>query len=290
MKALLRLLRPHQWVKNLFVFVGVLFAHQWNNSALLLQAALAFVAFCLLASAIYILNDILDRHEDRKHPVKKHRPIAAATVTINTAVILGCVLAVSSLLCGFSLNIRVGWILIAYILLNISYSVFLKRMIILDVFAISAGFLLRILAGTIGIGIAPSGWLLLCSLMLTLFLGFSKRRAERFLLGSQQLTLPPVLEKYSPQFLDKALTITATGSMISYTLYTLSQDNKLYHYSHHFIYTVPLVIYGIFRYLYLVDNTQHTQRGLDVAYDIWQDKELLIIVSVWALSIIFIGF
>jgi len=275
--SLLKLLRPQQWSKNFFIFAGLIFAHKWGNLTLMSQAIIAFLAFSLAASSIYIFNDWLDRVADRMHPLKKYRPFAADTVNTISAFLLAGILALLGLGLGFILTPGVGWIVLIYIGLNIFYSAGLKYWIILDVFIIAAGFLLRVLAGTLGIGISASEWLLLCTLFLTLFLGFCKRTAEQRITDAQNRP-----ETYSADLLSKLLSITATGSVVSYILYTLHQNTK-------FIYTVPLVLYGIFRYLYLLDKNSLPYVGIDIARDIKRDKQLLIVTVLWIVSIIFLG-
>lgn len=287
MFALVKLLRPHQWLKNAFVFAGIVFSHQWQNTVLLQEVFITAIAFCLLSSTMYIFNDIVDRNTDRTHPLKRNRPLAAGDVHLMTAIFLAILLGVSAFTLSFFVTTQVTWILLAYVFLNIAYSCWLKQCMILDVFVISAGFLLRILAGTDGVGIAPSGWLLLCSLMLTLFLGFNKRRSERQAYINANITLPKILEHYGSAFLDKLITITATTTILGYTFYCLQQDNLLHQGTHHFIYTVPLVMYGIFRYLYLTDSKPYG--GLDMAQDLLHDLPLLSTIFVWFMVIIVLG-
>jgi 4-hydroxybenzoate polyprenyltransferase len=178
MLALFKLMRPHQWLKNGFVFVGLLFGHAWSDPVKLGQALAAFAAFCLLASAVYVMNDLIDREQDRLHPKKKSRPLAAGTVSVASALALAAVCLLGGGLIAWAWAGSAPWIFLAYVALNVAYSFGLKHVVILDVFIIASGFMLRLLAGTLGLGIAPSQWLLLCGLMLTLFLGFAKRRAE----------------------------------------------------------------------------------------------------------------
>lgn len=284
-----KLLRPHQWLKNGFVFVGIVFAHQWQNMVLLKQVSLIAMAFCLLSSSLYIVNDICDIAADKQHPVKKHRPLAAGTIGLLTAISLAVVLAITSFLLAWQLNKFVLMILFSYASLILAYSFWLKKQIILDVFVIAIGFLLRILSGTLGIGIPPSGWLLSCSFMLTLFLGFCKRRSEQQLSAHlPQDNSAIVFQGYKPALLDKFLSITATSALLGYTFYCLQQDTLYFSKQHYFIYTVPLVIYGIFRYLYLLENKIHS--GLDMAADLLKDFQLLAVVIIWISSILILGF
>ncbi|MDX8386616.1 MAG: decaprenyl-phosphate phosphoribosyltransferase, partial [Gallionella sp.] len=221
---LLRLMRPQQWVKNGFVFTGLLFGHEFNDSALVLQVIVAALAFSLVSSAIYIINDIADREQDRMHPKKKHRPLAAGTVSIKSAVTLSGLLAIVAIALAYSVSEIVLWIIIGYGLMNLAYSFRLKHVVLLDVFIIAAGFMLRILAGTSGVDIPPSQWLLLCGLMVTLFLGFAKRRAEIIALTDDKTSHRKVLEHYSPVMLDNMIGVTAAGLIMSYSLYTMSSE------------------------------------------------------------------
>jgi 4-hydroxybenzoate polyprenyltransferase len=277
MKPFFYLLRPQQWLKNLFVLAGVIFAHAWQDVVLVQQALITMFAFCLLSSAVYVFNDIVDRAADRAHPIKQYRPIAAGVISIKHAFIYAAVLGIVSLLISLSVNKLVLAILLAYLALNIAYSLFFKQQVILDVFVIAVGFLLRILAGTVGIDIMASGWLLFCSFGLTLFLGFCKRHAEIQFHSSH----------YSENLLNKFIIITATSSIMGYALYTLQQDELLFAGTHYFIYTIPFVVFGIFRYLYLLENQKNS--GVDVARDLMRDKPLLITIMVWLLIIVVLG-
>src|SRR5215472_13781488 len=173
-----RLLRPRQWVKSSFVFTGLLFGNAWHDPLMVRRVLLAAVSFSLAASSVYVINDLLDRQQDLNHPRKKLRPLTAGTISVATAVSILAVLLLASFALGFVVSRQVLTIVLIYVIINIAYSVRLKHVVILDVFIIAAGFMLRILAGTTGVGIAPSQWLLLCGVMMALFLGFAKRRAE----------------------------------------------------------------------------------------------------------------
>lgn len=289
-RLMLRLLRPHQWSKNAFVFVGVLFGHAWGNPATLMQAIFAFAAFCLLASAVYVMNDLLDREQDRRHPVKRQRPLAsgALSVPMALALLLACLLG-GSFLVVLSES-RAPWLFFVYVAMNVAYSVGLKHIVLLDVFMIASGFMLRLLVGTLGLGIAPSQWLLLCGLMLTLFLGFAKRRAE--IRAMEQVASKAhagahrrVLEHYSPALLDQLMTIAASGTIVSYSLYTVSAETLAVHGTTHLIYTVPVVIYGMFRYLFLLHCRDG---GGDPAQQLLQDRHLLVAVLVWLVLVVVI--
>lgn len=280
-KNLLRLMRPHQYIKNLFVYIGVLFGHDWTFNGFM-QASVVFAAFCLCASGVYVLNDMVDVEADRAHPRKCHRPLASGRVSLAFARYF----AIALLVCAALLAVLVSWaalaLLCCYVLMNIAYSLRLKHVVLLDVFLISLGFMLRIFAGTLGIGIVPSVWLLLCGMMLTLFLGFCKRRSELKMVSSVQISgqnyTRRVLEDYSPMLLDQFTAISAACAILSYGLYTVSAQTIITHGSDYLILTLPPVVYAIFRYLYLV----HAHgRGEDTARDLLTDKHLIISGLIW---------
>jgi 4-hydroxybenzoate polyprenyltransferase len=280
---LLRLMRPYQWVKNTFVFTGLLFGHAWHDPHLVAQVVVVFIAFCLVSSAIYTFNDIVDMEQDRLHPKKSQRPLAAGRVSISAAGMLAALLGSLGLVLAYAASPTVFIILLCYALMNIAYSLRLKHVVILDVFIIATGFMLRILAGTLGVGIPPSQWLLLCGLMVTLFLGFTKRRAEIIALTDDKTAHRKVLEHYSPVLLDKMIGITAAGLIMSYSLYTMNPDTIRIHNTPNLIYTVPFVMYGVFRYIYLL---HHQSRGGDPSHDLVRDPHLFIVVGAWLVATI----
>jgi len=277
-KPYLKLLRPHQWVKSGFVFVGLLFGHGWRDALLVHNVLLAALAFALAASAVYVMNDLADRERDREHPEKRQRPLASGTVSVTQAMLLagGCML--SALMLAQAASNTVLAIVIAYAMLNVAYSLGLKHVVLLDVFIISAGFMLRILAGTLGVGIAPSHWLLLCGLMLTLFLGFAKRRAELGAMEGRGGSHRQVLDDYDPVLLDKLIGICAAGTIVSYSLYTVSAETVAMHGTANLIYSVPFVVYGIFRYLFLLHRRAG---GGDPAAALLRDGHLLSAFAGW---------
>lgn len=285
MSELLRLMRPHQWVKNTFVFTGLLFGHVWHDAHLVMQVVFAFAAFCLVSSAIYIVNDLVDVEQDRQHPAKRLRPLAAGRVSLAIAGPFALLVGATGLGLAYAAGPVVLVILIAYALMNIAYSLWLKHVVILDVFIIAAGFMLRILVGTLGVGIPPSQWLLLCGLMVTLFLGFSKRRAEIIALNEEGGAHRKVLQHYSPLLLDKMIGITAAGLIMSYSLYTMNAETIRIHGTANLIYTVPFVMYGVFRYIYLL---HHQSRGGDPSHDLVRDPHLLFVVGAWLLTTFFL--
>jgi 4-hydroxybenzoate polyprenyltransferase len=278
-RDLLRLMRPQQWLKNSFVFVGLLFGHAWHDLSLVLQVVAMAVAFSLLSSAVYITNDLADRESDRSHPSKRHRPLAAGTVGVGTALGLAAVLVVVSLGLSAWVSLLGVLILLSYASMNLAYSFGLKHVVLLDVFILAAGFLLRILAGTVGVGIPPSQWLVFCSLMLTLFLGFAKRRAEIMVLEEDSAEHRRVLAYYSPVLLDTMITVTAACVLMSYGLYTMSPETIRIHQTEHLLYTVPLVMYAIFRYIFLL---HHRGKGGEPSRDVMRDPHILAAAIGWA--------
>jgi 4-hydroxybenzoate polyprenyltransferase len=279
-----RLLRPQEWIKNGFVFVGVLFANAWRQPDMLERATATAVAFCLVSSGVYILNDLLDREQDRTHPRKRLRPMAAGTISATTATALLVLLWLIGFGTATWVSVRVALILLTYVLINIAYSSGLKHIVVLDVFAIASGFMLRILAGTLGINIPPSQWLVLCGLMMALFLGFSKRRAELYASG-EDMSHRRVLENYHPVFLDKMIVLTAACVILTYSLYTMSPVTIQAHKTESLIYTVPFVMYGIFRYIYSLHNQSG---GIEPSREILRDPHVLLSIVGWLVATLWI--
>ena len=278
MREYLRLMRPHQWVKNGFVFTGLLFGHAWREPALVLKVTLAAVAFSFVASGGYIVNDLADREQDRAHPSKRGRPLAAGTVTPRAALAVSAGLVLAGLGIGLAASTGVLLSLLVYLSLSLVYSLGLKNVLILDVFLIASGFMIRILAGTLGVGIPPSRWLLLCGLMLTLFLGFAKRRAELNLTAEGRRESRRTLMHYTGPLLDAAMGITAACVIMSYSLYAMSSETIRAHGTANLIYTVPFIVYGVLRYLFLVESRQ---RGEDPARELARDPQMLIVGVGW---------
>jgi 4-hydroxybenzoate polyprenyltransferase len=277
----LRLLRPHQWIKNGFVFIGLLFGHGWSDPDKVALAVSAFAGFCLVSSAIYVFNDLIDREQDRLHPDKCRRPLASGTVGVPAALALLTLCAATGLGIAFAQGPVQAVIFGAYLLINTAYTLGLKRVVILDVFIIAAGFMLRILAGTSGIDIEPSHWLLLCGLLLTLFLGFAKRRAELNALAEDSASHRKVLEHYSPELLDQMISVVVAGVLVAYSLYTVAPETVRLHGTPHLIYTVPFVLYGMFRYLFLLHRRGG---GGDPALELIGDRHLLGAAAGWLLT------
>ena len=285
MNPAIALLRPHQWVKNLFVFAGLLFGHAWMDQGKLSQAIWAFIAFSLLASAVYVLNDLADREQDRQHPKKKFRPLAAGTLSVPVAIGLGVACLLAGGIIAATLTGSAPWVFFVYLGLNVAYTFWLKHVVILDVFIICAGFMLRLLAGTVGIGIAPSQWLLLCGLLLTLFLGFAKRRSELNAMDGKKGSHRRVLAHYSAPLLDQFIAITAAGTIVAYALYTVSAETLSLHGTRSLIYTVPFVLYGMFRYLW---RLHAGAGGGDAAHDLLSDAHLLGACAGWLALVVWL--
>ena len=277
--AILKSVRPGQWPKNVLVFAPLVFAHQALETRSLVRALAVFALFCLASGAVYIVNDLLDRDSDREHPVKCRRPIASGALSPAAAAAAAVLIGAGALSAAMLLDRRVAAVLGVYLLVNLLYSRVLKHLVILDVMTIAAGFVLRVVAGGIAVGVALSSWLLLCTSLLALFLGFGKRRHELVLLETNASTHRPILAEYSPYFLDQLIAVVTTSTLVTYALYTM---DPLVHQKLGTPYlplTIPFVLYGIFRYLYLVHQKQE---GGDPSQIVFSDKPLLINVILWA--------
>lgn len=253
MKHVLTLLRPRQWVKNLFLFAPLIFSKHLFEEGYLLSAGWGFLLFCLLSSGVYVINDIFDREADRNHPVKRNRPIAAGHVSVRAGAVIASI--VIALAAGIAATLQPLVRITAglYLVLNLAYSVRLKRVILLDVFIIAAGFMLRVLAGAFVIGVEVSHWLVLCTLFVSLFLALSKRRGELLLERvTGETSGREVLKEYDTTFADQMITISASGMAISYALYTVAERTVTMFRTENLIFTTVFVLFGIFRYLYLL--------------------------------------
>lgn len=275
-------LRPRQWVKNAFVLVGTLFGHRWASEDLM-HAGLAFAAFCLASSAVYLYNDWIDRDADRRHPVKRFRPVAAGRLSGAQIAVLAALAAGAAYALAGVLGPALVFLVSAYLGLNIAYTLWLKHVVIADAFAIAGGFQLRLFAGTVGLGIPPSHWLLLCGFALTLLLALGKRRGELVSPGASGSTRS-VLGNYSLPLLDQMLGICATLTLAGYGLYTISPDTVAVHGAADLPYTIPIVTYGVFRYLYVlrIDDDGDPSRLL------FADRHLLATAVLWLAAVLLI--
>jgi 4-hydroxybenzoate polyprenyltransferase len=281
-RELAQLLRPRHWVKNAFVLAGLLFGTAWGDAALVAAALLATAAFCLASSAVYAFNDALDAPRDREHPEKRHRPVARGAITPRAAQVIGGLLAAAALGIGLWADARVAALVAAYIALNAAYSLGLKHVPVLDVFIIAAGFMLRLLAGTWGIGIEPSRWLLACGFLLTLFLGFAKRRAELDRLADDAGLHRAVLEAYTLAFLDRAVFACALGMVVTYALYTVAETTVALHGTERLIWSLPWVLLGTFRYLF---RLHYRGGGGDPAQELLRDPMLAAAALGWVATV-----
>jgi 4-hydroxybenzoate polyprenyltransferase len=242
-------MRPAQWLKNGIVFAGLVFGGKLLEPTAVASATMAALAFCLLSSGFYLLNDVRDREADRLHPVKRLRPVPAGELTLRTAAIVGAILIIVAIVASALLGRGLLLVILAYSSLMAAYNLGLKEIVIVDVFAIAAGFVLRAVGGAIAVDVSISPWLLMCTMMLALLIGFGKRRYELAALDNaaghrRNLNL------YSRSMLDQAVAVTAAGTLIAYAVYTFDSESAQYH--HRMMLTVPIVAYGVFRYIYLL--------------------------------------
>ena len=279
--ALLQALRAHQWIKNLFVFAPLLFSQNLTNRPLLMAAARAFAAFCLISSAQYVFNDIRDVEEDRAHPVKSRRPLASGRISRGTAVGLLAGMALGGFAVAATVNRTFLLVAAGYFVLQVLYTVWLKHVVILDVFIIAAGFLIRVVAGGVAIGVEVSSWLLICTILLSLFLALGKRRYELTLLQEDAASHRPILREYNPYLLDQMISVVTASTFVAYCLYTISAETVEKFGTKNLIFTIPFVLYGIFRYLYLIH--QKKEGGTPEALVV-RDKPLLLDIFLWVLA------
>jgi 4-hydroxybenzoate polyprenyltransferase len=278
--ALWRALRPSHWIKNVFVFAALVFAQELGSPEAIARSVGAFVVFCMLSSAVYLLNDILDRESDRAHPVKRARPIASGQVSVATAGTVSVLLAVAGLVGSVLLGPGFASVAGTYIVMNIAYSVRLKRVVILDVMLVAAGFLLRAWGGAVVLGVAMSHWLVLCTGLIALFLGFVKRRQE-IAGAAPSATTRPILREYSLPFLDQMIAIVTSSTLLAYALYVFSGEvaDKLG--TRYMGLTLPFVLFGIFRYLYLVHQRGQGESPTDVVV---RDGPLVVTFLLWGVA------
>ena len=277
MRAFLKTLRPAQWTKNLFVFAGIIFSLKFFEIALLLTVVYAFFIFCSISSAIYIINDIRDIDGDRKHPRKKFRPIASGQVRISVVLALALVLLALAIPAAFYLNFSFALVVLAYLVLMLLYTFVLREIVILDVFSIAAGFVLRAIAGVVVIGVELSPWLIICTILLSLFIALGKRRHELISL-SEATGHRKILDEYNPQLLDQLISAVAGSTVVVYALYTLWPDTVTKFQTRNLVYSVPFVLYGIFRYLYLIYKKDKGGRPEKI---LLTDVPLLLDILLW---------
>ena len=245
-------MRPRQWTKNLLVFAALIFSQNLSNLPMVSDATIAFIIFCLLSGSVYTLNDLLDVKQDRTHPKKSQRPLASGKLQPPIAIVSGIILVLLSLGNAFWLNTNFGFIALGYFILQIAYSTALKHIVILDVLAVSIGFVLRAIAGAEVINVPISSWLLVCTILLALFLSLGKRRHEIILLEDNAADHRKILFEYSPALLDQMISVVTASTVVAYALYTMSAETINKFQTDNLKFTIPFVLYGIFRYLYLI--------------------------------------
>jgi len=275
---LFKALRPQQWIKNLFIFAPLIFSQNIFNRPLVVTTLLAFAAFCLVTSAIYLFNDLRDIEEDRLHPVKSRRPLAAGRLKKGTAIVAMAVLGPAGLLIAAAINLNFLLMTVAYVALQVAYCLWLKHVVILDVFVVAAGFLIRVVAGGLAIRVFLSSWLLICTTLLSLFLAMGKRRHELIILEKDAASHRPILREYNIYLLDQMISVVTASTLLAYCLYTISEETVAKFGTRNLIFTVPFVLYGIFRYLYLIH--QKSEGGTPETL-ILKDKPLLVDLFLW---------
>jgi 4-hydroxybenzoate polyprenyltransferase len=282
---LIRSLRPQQWTKNLFVFAGLLFSGRLLDRTAWPPALAAFLIFCALSAAVYLVNDVLDRHADAQHPIKRHRPVASGALSPATAVTAAVVLAAAGVAAATAINVRLTIVALSYVLLLTAYSAALKHYVIIDVLTLSAGFVLRAVAGAVAIDVPFSQWLIVCSTLLALFIGLSKRRHELTLLSNGAADHRPILQEYSPYLLDQMISVVTAATLIAYSVYTISSETAARLGSDRLGLTIPFVLYGIFRYLYLVHRRD---AGGSPSELLLTDRPLVVCVALWVAAVVLV--
>ncbi len=277
LKYLIASIRPRQWYKNSLLFVGIVFSANILNVSMWATVVLAFIYFCMLSAGEYLINDILDREWDRRHPVKCERPIASGELKVPHALLFAFLLVVLSLFGAYlTINLKFFFFSASYLLLALSYSLIFKHLIIADVIVISIGFVIRAAAGSLAINVLISPWLIICTFLLALFLALEKRWHELMTLADDAKTHRPSLSQYSTRMLEQLIGITTGALMVSYLLYTFFAGNDV------MLLTAPFAIYGLFRYLYLIH-----QRGSGTEPEVvFKDKAMLINLGIWGLLVI----
>ena len=275
-------LRPGQWTKNFLVFAGLIFAERLFDRQAVLTAIEAFVVFCALSGGVYLVNDIADRETDRQHPVKSRRAIASGLVPVRVATLTAVLLIGGAIGAAFLINTPFGLVAVAYAALQALYSGPLKHIVIIDVLTIAIGFVLRVVAGAVAVAVPMSPWLLICTILLALFLGLSKRRHELTLLADGAIGHRRILQEYSPYLLDQMIGVVTASTLMAYILYATSHETAEKFGTSLLGLTIPFPLYGIFRYLYLV---HHREGGGSPAELLLNDRPLLACVALWAVAV-----
>ena len=276
----LMVLRPKQWTKNLLVFAALIFSIKTVSVDMLIQSAVSFILFCTVSGCVYIVNDYIDKEADRRHPDKRYRPIASGRLHPVGALVFGSVLLCSALVAAFLLKPWFSLLLLGYFIINVAYSIRLKQIVIIDIMVIACGFVLRAIGGGLVIDVSFTPWFLICTMLLALFLAISKRRHELYLLSHHKGEHRKVLDQYSPELLNQLNSIVTTAAIISYSLFTFTSGHTI-----HLMWTIPLVMYGIFRYLYLIHMEGQGGRPEKVLVE---DSHILSTVLLFAAMVVII--
>jgi 4-hydroxybenzoate polyprenyltransferase len=278
-------LRPEQWTKNVLLFAGLIFAQRLRDGHAVVVSVAAFVVFCALSSVVYLVNDLHDRDADRRHPTKAQRPIASGALRPAVAATTAALLAVGAMAAALAINRAFALVGAIYLVLLTLYSARLKHVVILDVLTLASGFVLRAIGGAVAIQVPFSSWLLLLTLLLALFIGLSKRRAEIVALADEATGHRRILAEYSPYLLDQMIGVVTASTVLAYAFYTISPDTVQRFNTDKLLYTVPFTIYGIFRYLYLVHRREG---GGNPSELLVTDRPLLACVALWGAAVVII--
>ncbi len=291
--AVIRILRPRQWLKNALVFAPLVFAHRLSDPAAIVRSAAAFAAFCALSSAVYVFNDLADIERDRAHPVKRRRPLPSGELRVTTAWGLAAALCAGGIAAAWAISAETLMVAAAYVVLVVAYSLFFKRIVVLDVMVLAVGFVLRALAGAVAIRVEASPWLAVCTLLLAMFIALGKRRHELVVLEEHASEHRPSLGEYTPELLDQMIAIVSASTIMAYSLYTMNKHLKQalcpdpnaflgpIRRQHLMAVTIPFVLYGMFRYLYLIHRKDF---GGAPEKALFLDTPLLISVLLWVLA------
>ena len=282
-KFLLIALRPHQWTKNLVVLAALIFAQKLFHWPSVIGATWAFLLFCVVSGAVYLLNDLVDLKKDRLHPVKRSRPIASGELSKQFSIFVGLILVFIGFFTAISLDIKFGITVIVYFFVMAAYCLVLKNIVIVDVLVVAMGFVLRAVAGAFAINVAVSNWLLVCTLLLALFLALSKRRHELTLLLDEAAEHRSILGEYSSYLLDQMIAVVSASTLVTYGLYASAPETVAKFGTDGLIWTLPFVLYGILRYLYLVHRKE---KGGSPTLVLLNDKPILVTVTLWAATVI----
>ena len=277
-KELVYSMRPKQWYKNLVLFIGLIFSLNFLNLGAWINVIAAFIIFCVLSGSIYILNDIIDIENDRNHPSKQLRPLTSGRMKISHGLFLALSFIILSLAASYFINLSFFMITIAFFILILIYSLFLKKFLIVDIIVISSGFVLRAIAGCLAISVVVSPWLIICTFLIALFLALGKRRHELIVMGDEAENHRKILGDYSPEMLEQMINITTSILVMSYSLYTFFSNNI------YMMLTIPFAFYGLFRYLYLVHS--HNMGGEPEM--IFKDRGMVLCIILWVIIVLII--